>query len=202
MNADKVVVQCNATVILNASAVPEEMCDFSIMSTVQTFTTARFISFCLTVTAVLTVKFFFKRSWLGFRIKKKDKETGDKYWKKFGEWQKLKDEYEKPYNPILGTKRGPLGEMGAAEYEEKAPDKYKKVTVKGPGLGFPNYAQTKNTKYPGDPSFGETAGAGPGAEKSLFSNVCFSNEPLKMADQAKEQLVNRPKKTSKVAPAP
>lgn len=206
-NADKVVVQCNATVAINASAVPEEMCDFSIMDTVQTFSTARFISFCATVTAVLTVKFFFKRSWLGFRIPKKkkegdeypkDKKTGDRYWKKFGEWQKLKDEYEKPYNPILGTKRGPLGEMGEAEYEEKAPDRYKKVTVGGPGLGFPNYDQTKKTKYPGDPSFGD--GTATGAEKSLFSNVCFSNEPLKKAEGGK--LVNRPKKTSKVAPAP
>lgn len=46
-NADKVAIQCNTTVIPNASAVPEEMCDFSIMSTVRTFSSARFVSFCV-----------------------------------------------------------------------------------------------------------------------------------------------------------
>ena len=154
----------------------------------------------LTVTSVLTVKFFFKRSWLGFRIKKKDQKTGEKYWKRFGEWQKLKDEWENGSTGFLGIgAHDPLEEMSAADYETTAPERYRKVTVHGPGLGFPNYDQTKNTKYPGDPSFGAGEQA-TGAEKSLFSNVCVSNEPLKEADG--EQLVNRPpKKTRKVAPA-
>jgi len=91
-NADKVAIQCNTTVIPNASAVPEEMCDFSIMSTVRTFSSARFVSFCFTVTVVLTLKFFYKRSF-GFKIKWCPPKV---IWKRCGEWHKLEDKQNNP----------------------------------------------------------------------------------------------------------
>jgi len=113
-NADKVAIQCNVTVIPNASAVPEEMCDFSIMSTVRTFSSARFVSFCFTVTVVLTLKFLFKRSF-GFKIKWCPPKV---IWKRCGEWHKLEDKQNNPedfkdivehegfpnYKQILATK--------------------------------------------------------------------------------------------------
>ena len=144
----------------------------------------------LTVTAVLTVKFFYKRSWFSFTIKKKGT------WTKFGEWQKLKDEL-KTFALLENMGKSEFnaailkGKKNLAIYE-----RYKQVTWDGPGLGFPNYHQIGKMTYPGDPSFGDgdktPKDSGFLGEKWLYSNVFESNEPLKMADG--EELVDRPSK--------
>jgi hypothetical protein len=102
---------------------------------------------------VLTLKFFYKRSWqLSFRIRKKGEEGNKIIWKKCGEWQKLKE-------------------------KQKNPTDYKNSRSAVEPEGFPNYDEILATKYPGDAYFGvgDTAGAEKaGAEIWAFSNVSLS----------------------------
>jgi hypothetical protein len=108
-----------------------------------------------TVTVVLTLKFFYKRSF-GFKIKWCPPKV---IWKRCGEWHKLEDK-QKLEDKKLEDKQKLEDSPDIVEHD-----------------GFPNYKQILDTKYPGDKSFGDGDTASLSrdeAEVSPFSNVSLS----------------------------